>query len=81
MGKTWKSISINRLKFRYGKYAQQFKDARDDRLIVYNVYNNILEGLESLDDDPALFVKVAMNHAIKADCEELDEIIERFKDR
>ena len=80
MAKTWKESKINYMKFLYGekvpKYTKEMEEAkfRDDRQVYINTYNYIMEMLETLPDEPHLYVRVAINDKMAEDIKMLQEI-------
>ena len=43
-----------------------------------NIYDRLIEAIESLPEEPNLYVKVAMNHEMNKDIDTMEEIIKRF---
>ena len=76
--KTWKQQKLDFLKHLYGKYIDEFRGCHDDRRVYYNIYQQIVEAVESLDDNPNNYVCVAVNDAIRADLMMMDDILVRF---
>ena len=76
--KTWKQQKLDFLKHPYGKYIDEFRGCHDDRRVYYNIYQQIVEAVESLDDNPNNYVCVAVNDAIRADLMMMDDILVRF---
>lgn len=78
--RSWKAKQLARLAYAYGPTAEYFEsqEAEDDRNLMVNTYRMCVEAVESLDEDPATLVRVAMNRLLKEDCEIMDEIIRRF---
>lgn len=50
----------------------------DDRQLFCNMYEQILEALESVKEIDNAYIKVAINHKLKKDSEILDNIMSRF---
>lgn len=77
---TWKESNIDYMKSLYGeyvpKYTKEMEQAkfRDDRQVYINTYNYIMEMLETLPDEPHLYVKVAINHKMDEDIKMLQKI-------
>lgn len=65
---------------RYGGIKKDFEGYKDDRLVFVNTYNQILEAIESLPEEPLPYIKVAMRRQINIDKETLNEIYNRFCD-
>lgn len=75
---TWKSKKLDFLKFMYEKKAAEWKECHDDRRLFSNMYYQIITAIESLSEEPNIYICVAMNNAIKEDREVLDSIMKRF---
>lgn len=77
---TWKESKIDYMRLLYGeqmpKYTKEMESAkrRDDRQVYINTYNFIMEMLETLPDEPHLYVKVAINDKMDKDIKMLQEI-------
>ena len=67
INKSWKQFRIDSLRFDFGLYAELFKDEHDDRRWLANTYDQIIEALESLPEEPVAFVCVAMSKEIEKD--------------
>ena len=78
--KTWKEQQLDYLEHFYKKDAEAWKEEHDDRRIFSKTYYMLHEAIESLDDNPHVIVRVAMNRYIDSDYEMMDEIINRFKE-
>ena len=77
--KTWKEVHLEFLATFYEKEAVAWKEEHDDRRLFSNIYYHLREAILSLDDEPHVVVKVAMNHYIDLEYELLNEIKDRFK--
>ena len=75
---TWKSLKLTVLRYSYAKEAERWANEEDDRRLFHNTYNQIVRGVNSLPDEPDLYVRVAMDALIKKDCEMLGRIKTRF---
>lgn len=78
---TWKEQKLDYLDNWYRPKAEEWKEMHDDRRLFSNMYYQMREAIESLGDNPHLYVKVAMNDKISSDIEIMDRIKEHFKDR
>lgn len=76
--KTWKTLKMDYLKFKYEKQAEEWKDCHDDRRLFSNAYYQIVEAIETLPEEPVPYIAVAMNNEIAKDREMLDRIAKRF---
>ena len=78
----YKMMHIQYLKMHYGKKAEIWKDVTtDDRLVYCNLYQMMIEALESLPDEPNNYVCVALNKKMEKDCSTLTSILNVFQDR
>lgn len=77
--KSWKERERDYFSFMYGDLAEDWKDEIDDRKLFSNTYFMIMEAINSLDDDPNPYVKVAMNRMLEADNCMLDRILYFFR--
>ena len=76
---SWKVLKLKYLKVIYGLHVRGFGGYDDDRGLYINTYNMMVRAINTLPDCPDIFIKCAMNEAIKKDCKMLDGIIKRFK--
>ncbi len=82
MGKPWKQMWKDHLRNRYGDAAERWKDeTHDDRLVFVNVYRHMQEALDSLPDEPHLFIANAVTSKIMTTTRMMDEILIVFKGR
>lgn len=79
--KTSSQIHIDFLRRRYGKRAEAWKDAHDDRKVFSNIYFMLIEAYEAVDGIEAPFVITSLNRTCKEEQEVLDRIVEMFKRR
>lgn len=83
MNDTWKSLKLEVLKMKYGKTAARWSDifpqVNDDRMIFINIYNQLREAVNSLQDDPHIVVRIAMNRYIDEECKKLYSIRKNFQ--
>ena len=79
--RTWKEMYLNYLETFYGSDAELWKEEHDDRRFFSNMYYHLREAILSLEDEPQLAVKVAMNRYIDDEVKVLEEIQCRFKER
>lgn len=78
---SWKEQRRAYLDNWYRKYAEEWKDEKDDRRLYSNMFFHMYEAIESLDDEPHIYVKVAMNHKISEELKIMDEIKEHFNNK
>lgn len=78
----WKHRKIALLERNYGEVAERwtnlFPPVRDDRRVYLNIYNQLVEAVNSLPDNPNTVVCVAMNRYISEETKALDAIIAAF---
>lgn len=79
----WKSLKLAVLEIEYGKQAKVWNDlyppVSDDRRVYISIYNQLIEAVRSLTDNPNNIVCVAMNRYITEEKKVLDEIKHRFE--
>ena len=80
MKKTWKQARLHDIELRYGGHIEEYKGFTDDRLIYVNTYNQIIEAITSLPEEPCSYIKVAMWHQFNKDKEILNRIQAEFCD-
>lgn len=84
--KTWKARKLHDFDLLYETTYRNFRnqidtlDRNDDRRIFVNMYDRIVEAINSLPDDPVTYVRIAMWRAINKDKEELNKIQAQFDD-
>ena len=78
MKKTWKEAKIDYLEFFFKKDAERWEPMSDDRRLFHNMYNQIMEAINSLPNKPNNYVCVALNRLIGEDIKTMKEIQERF---
>lgn len=78
--KTWKEAKIHDVKVRFGECIDEFRGFDDDRRIYINTYEQIMEALEQLPDNPVGYLRVAMWRQIKRDIPLLEDIRDAFYD-
>ena len=64
----------------YSNHIDEFKGYDDDRHVYVKTYEQIMEALECLPEDPPSYIKVAMFHQLCKDEKVLYSIIDRFCD-
>lgn len=74
-----KNIHIQVLTNKYGENAEKWKTEHDDRKLYSNIFYQLLEAYESVENAPA-FVRVAVNEKAEEQTKVLDEIEQRFKE-
>lgn len=79
----WRSSRIKMFRSLYGRQYDRWKDAdhRDDRKLYCVIYSQIAEALESLPEEPILYVANAMAHRMKYDMMTMDRIQNVFEGR
>lgn len=77
--KSWKERMRDYFSLMYGDLAEDWKYENDDRKLFSNTYFMIMDAINSLDDDPNSYVKVAMNRVLEADRSMLDRIRNFFR--
>lgn len=76
---TWKEKKLDYMTFIYGDYAKKYdNEYGDDRQLFVNMYNMIIEALGSLEDEPNLFVKCAVDKEINEYLKTMDRIARHF---
>ena len=80
MKKTWKQARLHDIELRYGGRIEEYKGFTDDRKIYVNIYNQVIEAIESLPEEPCSYIKVAMWHQFNKDKEILNRIQAEFCD-
>lgn len=73
------NIHIQALTIKYGKNAEKWKTEHDDRKLYSNIYYQLVEAYESVENAP-IFVQVAVNEKAEKSRKVLDEIEQRFKE-
>ena len=80
--KEWKKLTLDVFSYSYKGWAEKWADKHDDRIIVHNLYNMIVDAISKLpDDDLPNYIRVAINHSMREDEALMDEIINKFKGR
>lgn len=78
--KTWKQAKIANFRKQFGGRIEEFEGFDDDRRVYISIYNQIIEALEYLSDEPRGYIKCAVTRQINADKEILNRICEKFQD-
>jgi len=79
---TWKSRRLGFMDHQYGEAAKRWKDeTHDDRCGFVNLYNRMVQALETLPDEPDLYLRNALDEKLTRDWKTLDEIMMRFDGR
>lgn len=76
---TWKQKKIHNFKNQFGGRIEEFEGFDDDRRVYINIYNRIIEALESLPDEPHSYIRSAITRQINADKDILNSICETFQ--
>ena len=79
--KNWKETHLNYIDMFYKEDAEAWKEEHDDRRLFSNIYYHMREAILSLEDEPHIAVKVAMNRYLDDEIRVLEEIQCRFKER
>lgn len=83
LSKDWKSLKLEVLKMKYGKTVARWSSispqVTDDRMVFINIYNQLMEAVNSLQDNPHVAVCVAMNRYIAEECKVLNSIRNNFQ--
>lgn len=66
------------LKRKYGAIAEEFKQYKNDRLLVANMLDQLLEACEGMETVENAFICVAVNKSIKEQDAEMESIVTRF---
>ncbi len=66
------------LKEKYEPFIKEFKQHHDDRILVPNMLDQLLEACEAMQSVDNTFVRVAFNHAFTEQNETMEEIVTRF---
>lgn len=66
------------LKRKYEPFVQEFKQHHDDRILVVNMLDQLLEACEAMRGMENVFVRVAFNRAFDEQDKEMEEIVTRF---
>ena len=74
MKKSWKQAKIHDMELLYGGCIEDFKGYEDDRMVYINTYNQIMEALISLPEEPARYIKVALWKQINEDKKVMNRI-------
>lgn len=64
---------------KYGQFAKKYVDCTDDRRILVNVLNIMLEACKTMESIDNNFVCVAFNDACAERCKMLDRIVKLFE--
>lgn len=87
MKKTWKTARIDGFEKLYGTSYKEYKDfvknnplCNDDRTVYIAIYEQVMEALNSLPEEPTSYIRVAMFHQINRDKERMNNIESRFLD-
>lgn len=82
---TWKEQHLHYFKNRFGdtrdKWTSMLDKIHDDRRLFCIRYDRVIEAISSLEDEPNLYVCVAMNERLHADAEMFKSIMQIFKGR
>lgn len=66
------------LKHKYSAIAEEFRQYKDDRLLVANMLDQLLEVCKDMETVENAFVNVAVNKSIKDQDAEMESIVTRF---
>lgn len=71
-------LKANLLRRKYAEIADEFKQYKDDRLLVANMLEQLLEVCEDMEGVVNAFISVAVNKSIKEQDVEMEAIVTRF---
>lgn len=63
---------------KYEPFVEEFKRHDDDRLLVVNTLNQLLEACKAMESMDNVFVRVAFNRAFAEQNETMESIVTRF---
>lgn len=63
---------------KYEPFVEEFKQYDDDRLLVVNMLNQLLEACKAMESMDNVFVRVAFNRAFTEQNETMEGIVTRF---
>lgn len=66
------------MKRKFGKIAEEFKQYDDDRLLVSNMFGQLLEACQVMENIGNSFIRVAFNESCKKQEAQMEAIIMRF---
>lgn len=66
------------LKRKYGAIAEEFRQSKDDRMLVANMLDQLLEACKLMEGIDNAFICVAVNKSIEAQDEKMELIVTRF---
>ena len=78
---SWKQNKLAWLEAWYGDYAKAWKGIPDDRGMMSNIYYHLKEAIETLDEEPHIFIQCAVNDRDRGEVEIMDSIINHFKEK
>lgn len=78
MSKSKYEMKARLLKQKYEPFVQEFKQHHDDRILVVNMLDQLLEACEAMRGMDNVFVRVAFNRAFTEQNETMEEIVTRF---
>ena len=82
MDKTWKQMWKDHLERHYADAAERWEhETKDDRLVFCITYRKMQEALDSLPDEPHIFIQQAVTSKIWTATRMMDKILEVFKGR
>lgn len=76
---TWKENKLDYLKTCYSDLLPKFIGFSDDRGLYVSIYKLLIDDINSLQDEPTVGVRVAMNRYIHDEIETLDNIKSNYK--
>lgn len=71
-------LEANLLRRKYAEIAEEFKQHKDDRLLVANMLNQLLEACKVMEGIDNAFISVAVRKSIKEQDAEMEAIVTRF---
>ena len=76
----WAREHLKTLRWAYREFYEYANEVnqKDDRLLFINIFEEVWDAILAVKDVEVIFVRVAMNKQIKAECELLRDIQKRF---
>lgn len=85
MHEDWKSLKLWSWVHDYGEKAVEwnniFPPVADDRRVFINIYNQVYNAVDSLQDNPTSWVCCAIAHEIEKERKTMNDILSRFAEK
>lgn len=78
MSKSRHDVKAWLLEKKYEPFLEEFKQHHDDRILVVNMLNQLLDACKAMQSMDNVFVRVAFNRAYEEQDKEMEEIVTRF---